>query len=67
MRPRVCGPTGMVIGAPVSTAAIAALQAVGRLHRDGPDATLPEVLLHLGDHIERFRSSRFPTAIRRAL
>ena len=40
-------PTGIVIGAPVSTHRHAALQAVGRGHRDRAHLALAQVLRHL--------------------
>ena len=44
MRPRVPSPTGTEIGAPVSLTDGAADEAVGRVHRDGADGDLAEVL-----------------------
>ena len=54
MRPRVASPTGTVIGPPVSIDLVAALEAVGRVHRDRADAVVAEVLLHLADQLGRF-------------
>ena len=56
-RPSVAGPTGIEIGAPVSIAAHPALHAVGRLHRDRAHAVLAEVLLDLGDDVDRLPAS----------
>ena len=42
--PLVTSPTGTVIGLPVSVTVGAADQAVGRLHRDGADQVVTEVL-----------------------
>ena len=47
IRPSVSGPTGMEIGAPVSTHRLAAHQAVGGVHRDGADHALAQFLGHL--------------------
>ena len=44
-------PTGTEIGAPVSTTVDAAREAVGAVHRDGADAVVAEVLLHLCDQV----------------
>ena len=49
MRPSVSLPTGTVIGPPVSITSCAALQAVGRVHRDRAHAVVAEVLLDLAD------------------
>ena len=57
-RPSVCGPTGTVIGPPVSMRLHAALHAVGRLHRDGAHAVLAEVLLDLDDDVDRPGAAR---------
>ena len=46
MRPSVSGPTGTVIGAPVSVTWLAAHQAVGRVHGDGAHGVLAEMLRH---------------------
>ena len=40
-----------MIGPPVSTHLVAALEAVGRVHRDRADAVVAEVLLHLADEV----------------
>ena len=48
-RPSVTSPTGTEIGAPVSTTSVPRGEAVGRVHRDGADAVVAEVLLHLCD------------------
>ena len=47
MRPRHSVPTGIVIGLPVSRDFHAAHEAVGRVHRDGADRRLAEVLRDL--------------------
>ena len=54
-RPSVAVPTGIEIGAPVSTTRHAAAHAVGRLHRDRADAVLAEMLLDLADDVDRRR------------
>ena len=52
-RPRVASPTGTEIGASVSTHDAAAREAVGRVHGDGADAIVAEMLLHLRDQRAR--------------
>ena len=47
MRPSVSGPTGTVIGAPVSIDLLAADEAVGRVHGDGAHRVLAQMLRHL--------------------
>ena len=49
MRPSVMSPTGTVIGPPVSMTSVPRAQAVGRVHGDGADAVVAEVLLDLAD------------------
>ena len=39
-------PTGMEMGLPVSVTSIAALEALGAGHGDGPDPVVAEMLLH---------------------
>ena len=46
MRPRVFGPTGTEIGAPVLSTPDPALQAVGGAHRDGAHHPVADLLLH---------------------
>ena len=52
-RPSVAEPTGIEIGAAGVDHLHAAAHAVGRLHRDGADAVLAEMLLDLADHVDR--------------
>ena len=72
-RPSVSGPTGIEIGPPSVLGRHAALQAVGRLHRDRAHAVLAEVLLDLDDDVDllarrpgrsRERRCRSPAAAR---
>jgi hypothetical protein len=53
MRPSVWSPTGTEIGPCVSTISTPAGEPVGRVHGDGPDAIVAEVLLHLRDQLSR--------------
>ena len=48
-RPSVAGPTGTLIGVPVSLAARAAREAVGSGHGDGAHPVVAQVLLDLDD------------------
>ena len=52
-RPSVPLPTGTEIGAPGVDDVGAARNAVGRVHRDGPHGVVAEMLLHLGDQVDR--------------
>ena len=54
------GPTGIEIGPPSILGRHAALQAVGRLHRDRAHAVLAEVLFDLDDDVERRRRPTSP-------
>ena len=52
-RPSVASPTGTEIGAPVSTTSMPRGEPVGRVHGDGAHAVVAEMLLHLGDELDR--------------
>ena len=51
IRPSVSGPTGTVIGRAGIDHLGAAREAVGRVHRDGADTFVAEMLLDLADQI----------------
>ena len=53
MRPSVWSPTGTEIGCSRVDDLDAAGEPVGRVHGDGPDAIVAEVLLHLRDQLAR--------------
>ena len=63
MRPSVSLPTGTVIGPPVSVDLVAALEAVGGVHRDRAHAVVAEVLLHLADEGQLGRRLLGPMSI----
>ena len=52
-RPSVAVPTGIEIGAPVSIACMPRRMPSVALHRDRADAVLAQVLLDLGDDVDR--------------
>ena len=66
-RPSVALPTGTRDRPAGVDHVDAARDAVGRVHRDRADAVVAEMLLHLGDQVDRGRPSRSGTLIRSAV
>ena len=62
IRPSVSSPTGTVIGPPVSIDLVAALQAVGGVHRDRAHAVVAEVLLDLADELDGLAAVAAPAS-----
>jgi len=51
IRPNVSGPTGIMIGSPVSIASMPRTSPVGRVHRDAADDVVAQVLGDLDDEV----------------